>query len=102
MPRLKLSTLESHRKIFSDYIGYRASECDVQIRQLGERMGISETTMHKYKKFPGLMSVDDLLRMANLLNVDARVLLTVYAEGLRPWEQKAHTGEQKGAVQCPQ
>lgn len=88
MPRLKLSTLDSHRKIFNDYVNYRASECDVQIRQLGERMGISESTMHKYKKYPGAMSLDDLLKMANLLNMDPRVLLAVYAEGKRPWEQK--------------
>ena len=88
MPRLKLSTLDSHRKIFNDFVNYRASECDVQIRQLGERMGISETTMHKYKKFPGVMLLDDLLKMANLLNMDPRVLLTVYAEGKRPCEQK--------------
>ena len=95
MPRLKLSTLDSHRKIFNDFVNYRASECDVQIRQLGERMGISETTMHKYKKYPGAMSLDDLLKMANLLNMDPRVLLAVYAEGKRPWEQKASTWEQK-------
>lgn len=88
MPRLKLSTLDSHRKIFNDFVNYRASECDVQIRQLGERMGISESTMHKYKKYPGAMSLDDLLKMANLLNMDPRVLLAVYAEGKRPWEQK--------------
>lgn len=96
MPRLKLSTLDSHRKIFNDFVNYRASECDVQIRQLGERMGISESTMHKYKKYPGAMSLDDLLKMANLLNMDPRVLLAVYAEGKRPWEQRA-TGEQKEA-----
>ena len=88
MPRLKLSTLDSHRKIFNDFVNYRASECDVQIRQLGERMGISETAMHKYKKFPGTMSLDDLLKMANPLNMDPRVLLTVYTEGKRTWEQK--------------
>lgn len=97
MPRLKLSTLEAHRKIFNDFVNYRASECDVQIRQLGERMGISETTMHKYKKFPGAMPLDDLLKMANLLNMDPRVLLTVYAEGKRPWEQRA-AGAQKEAA----
>lgn len=97
MPRLKLSTLDSHRKIFNDFVNYRASECDVQIRQLGERMGISETTMHKYKKYPGAMSLDDLLKMANLLNMDPRVLLAVYAEGKRPWEQRASTWEQKEA-----
>jgi transcriptional regulator with XRE-family HTH domain len=97
MPRLKLSTLDSHRKIFNDFVNYRASECDVQIRQLGERMGISESTMHKYKKYPGAMSLDDLLKMANLLNMDPRVLLAVYAEGKRPWEQKASTWEQKEA-----
>ena len=94
MPRLKLSTLDRHRKTFNDFVNYRASECEVQRRQLGERLGIGETTMHKYKKFPGAMSLDDLLKMANLLNMDPRVLLTVYAEGKRPWEQRA-AGEQK-------
>ncbi len=97
MPRLKLSTLDAHRKIFNDFVNYRASECDVQIRQLGERMGISESTIHKYKKSPGAMSLDDLLKMANLLNMDPRVLLTVYAEGKRPWEQRA-AGAQKEAA----
>ncbi len=89
MPRLKLSKLDAHRKIFSDFVNYRASQVGITIFGSGEQMNISESSIQKYKHNPGVMHVDDLLRMSNALNMDASQLLKVYSEGRTPWEQKA-------------
>lgn len=86
MPRLKLSRLDANRKLFSDYVTYRAAKAGTTISAIGKAIAISETTMHKYKKNPGKMRVDDLLKLSNALNVDAAALLRVYSEGKEPWE----------------
>ena len=88
MPRLKLSALEAHRKIFSDYINYRARECGMTVEHLAELCAISETTMHNYKRAPERIPTGKLAAMASALNIRPDVLLNVYIDGLRPWEQK--------------
>ena len=91
MPRLKLSTLEAHRKTFSDFVSFRAAQVGVTIYRIGELMQISESSIQKFKHDPDKMRVDDLLRMSNALNMDAATLLRVYSEGKEPWRQEAAT-----------
>lgn len=88
MPRLKLSTLDAHRKTFSDFVSFRAAQVGVTIYHIGELMQISESSIQKFKHDPGKMRVDDLLRMSNALNMDAAALLRVYSEGKEPWAQE--------------
>jgi hypothetical protein len=89
MPRLKLSTLDAHRKKFSDFVSYRASQVGLTIIGIGEQMRISESSIQKYKHNPGVMSVDNLLKMSNALNMDAAALLKIYSEGRMPWDHTA-------------
>lgn len=89
MPRLKLSTLDAHRKKFSDFVSYRASQVGTTIIGLGEQMKISESSIQKYKHNPGTMSVDNLLKLSNALNMDASALLKIYSEGRMPWDHTA-------------
>lgn len=88
MPRLKLSTLDAHRKLFSNFVSYRASQVGVTIYHIGELMQISESSIQKYKHNPGAMRVDDLLKMSNALNMDASALLKIYSEGRMPWDHE--------------
>ena len=88
MPRLKLSTLDAHRKQFSDFVSYRASQVGTTIIGLGEQMKISESSIQKYKHNPGTMSVDNLLKLSNALNMDAAKLLKIYSEGRMPWDHE--------------
>jgi transcriptional regulator with XRE-family HTH domain len=88
MPRLKLSTLDAHRKKFSDFISYRASQVGLTIIGIGEQMKISESSIQKYKHNPGTMSVDNLLKLSNALNMDASALLKIYSEGRMPWDHE--------------
>ncbi len=88
MPRLKLSTLEKHRKVFSDYITYRAHQCGMTVEHLAELCGISEKTIHNYKRAPEMIPTGKMAAMASALNMRPDVLFNVYIEGLCPWEQK--------------
>lgn len=88
MPRLKLSTLDAHRKKFSDFVNYRAAQVGTTIIGLGEQMKISESSIQKYKHNPGTMSVDNLLKLSNALNMDASALLKIYSEGRMPWDHE--------------
>lgn len=87
MPRLKLSELDAHRKLFSDFVSYRSDRVGVTIIGIAAKIGISESSIQKYKHNPGVMRVDDLLKLANALNMDASALLKIYSEGRMPWEQ---------------
>lgn len=88
MPRLKLSELDAHRKLFSDFVSYRAERVGVTIIGIAAKIGISESSIQKYKHNPGVMRVDDLLKLANVLNMDEGKLLKVYSEGKEPWAQE--------------
>lgn len=88
MPRLKLSALDAHRKTFSDFLNYRAVQVGTTIGDIGDSIGVSRSSIQKYKHNPGTMRVDDLLKLSNVLNMDAATLLKVYTEGKTPWEQK--------------
>ena len=90
MPRLKLSDLDARRKMFSDFVSYRAMTIGTTSAAIARNIGICVASMSKYKNNPGTMHVDDFLRLANALNMDAAKLLRVYAEGKTPWVQEAN------------
>ena len=79
MPRLKLSALDAHRKTFSDFLNYRAVQVGTTIGDIGDSIGVSRSSIQKYKHNPGAMRVDDLLKISNVLNMDAATLLKVYS-----------------------
>lgn len=92
MPRLKLSELEKHRKIFGDYITYRARECGMTVAHLANLCDISQKTMYNYKRAPEMIPAGKMAAIASALNMRPDVLFNVYVEGLRPWEQKGAAG----------